>query len=259
MFKALHTAASGMYAQQRNVEVVANNLANVNTTAFKRNDVAFADLLYVNIREPGAPTAAGSTLAGIQLGSGSTIVGTTKDMSPGAAYQTGGNYDLSIAGQGFFQIESQGTQTLYTRAGSFRVDADGTLVTPSGRRLANGPQGLTGATDVSISRDGKVSGYVSGTRTDLGQVQIVTFPNPSGLSAEGDNLFSGTEVAGAAIQSVPGENGAGTLEQGYLERSNVDIAAELINLIIAQRAYETNSRAISTADQMMQTANAVVR
>jgi flagellar basal-body rod protein FlgG len=259
MFKALHTAASGMYAQQRNVEVVANNLANVNTTAFKRNDVAFADLLYVNVREQGAPTAGGSTLAGIQLGSGSTIVGTTKDMSPGAVYQTGGTWDFAIAGQGFFQVENQGGEPLYTRAGSFRVDSDGTLVTPSGRRLQNGPQGLTGATDVSVSRDGLVSGYVDGTRTTLGQIQIVTFPNPAGLSAEGDNLYRASDVSGTAAPSNPGQNGSGTLEQGYLERSNVDIAAELINLIIAQRAYETNSRAISTADQMMANANSVVR
>lgn len=259
MFKALHTAASGMYAQQRYVEVVANNLANVNTTAFKRTGLAFADLLYVNAQQPGAPTASGSTLAGIQLGSGSTVVGTTKDFRPGSVYQTGQTWDFAIAGEGFFQIENPGGEPFYARAGSFRIDVDGGLTTPSGRRLLNGPAGLQNASDIVVSRDGRVSGEVAGVRTDLGQIQIVTFPNPSGLSAEGDNLYKSTDVSGTAAPSNPAENGAGTLEQGYLERSNVDIAAELIDLIVAQRAYETNSRAISTADQMMANANQVVR
>jgi flagellar basal-body rod protein FlgG len=259
MFKALHTAASGMYAQQRNVEVVANNLANVNTTAYKRSDIAFADMLYVTVRQPGALTAGGTSLAGVQIGSGSTIVGTTKDFRESDVYQTGAAYDLAIGGEGFFELENTGGEPLFTRAGSFRVDVDGRLVTPTGRRLANGPTGLANATQVTISRDGRVSGLVNGAETDLGQMQIVTFPNPSGLSAEGDNAYRATAVSGVATPSNPGENGAGTVQQGYLERSNVDIANELINLILAQRAYETNSRAISTADQMMATANQAVR
>jgi flagellar basal-body rod protein FlgG len=259
MFKALHTAASGMLAQQRNVEVVANNLANVNTTAYKRSDIAFADMLYTTIRQPGALTAGGSSLAGVQIGSGSAIVGTTKDFRDADAFQTGAMYDVAINGEGFFELENSGGQPLFTRAGSFRVDVDGALVTPTGRKVANGPTGLASATDVVISRDGRVSGLVNGVETDLGQLQLVTFPNPSGLSAEGENAFQATTVSGAATPSNPGENGTGSLQQGYLERSNVDIANELINLILAQRAYETNSRAISTADQMMATANQAVR
>ncbi|HYC78745.1 MAG TPA: flagellar basal-body rod protein FlgG [Planctomycetota bacterium] len=259
MFKALHTAATGMYAQQRNVEVVANNLANVNTTAYKRSDVVFADLLYVNEREPGAQTAAGGTMAGLQVGSGAAVIGTSKNFRQGDPIPTGNPFDLAIGGEGFFEVENPGGQPLYTRAGNFSVDRDGVLTTPSGRRLVNGPSGLGNARNVTVTRDGRVSGLVDGVEADLGQIQIATFFNPAGLVAEGDNLYRANEVSGAATLTNPEQNGAGSLLQEHLERSNVDIANELINLILAQRAYETNSRAINTADQMMATANQVAR
>jgi flagellar basal-body rod protein FlgG len=228
MFKALYTAASGMFAQQRNVEVVANNLANVNTTAFKRSDAVFADLYYADVRAPGAPTASGGSLAGIQLGGGSTIVATMRDQTTGNLYQTSRPFDIAIAGEGFFELENPGGQPLYTRAGTFVVDRDGSLVTPSGRRLAGGPAGLQGAVDVAIAPDGRVSGYVNGVETDLGQLQIAVVPNPAGLSSEGENAYRTTDVSGVATRANPGELGSGRIQQGWLERSNVDIANELI-------------------------------
>jgi flagellar basal-body rod protein FlgG len=259
MFRALYTAASGMRSQQTQVDVIANNLANVNTAGFKRSDVNFEDMLYATPVRPGTMRADGSTESGMQVGNGSHITATVKNFNNGTFIDTGRPLDLAIQGDGFFELQGVDGGRVFTRDGSFRLDKDGSIVNSQGLKLVPGLGQVPVGSKLAISRDGTVTATVGDTVTQLGQISLVTFTNPAGLSAEGGNLYRQTEASGQPVTVNPGNQGAGEILSGSVERSNVDIATELINLILAQRAYETNSKAINTADQMLSQANQITR
>jgi len=258
MIRALWTAASGMEAQQLNIDVIANNLANVNTTGFKKNRADFQDLLYQTLREPGAKSSTGTIYpTGMQLGLGTRAAAIQKVFLQGDFQPTQNPFDLAIEGRGFFQILQPNGEIAYTRAGAFKQDEQGRLVTSDGFPLQ--PQ-ITIPADIlsiTIGSDGTVSVLQAGqsSPSQVGQIQLVTFSNPAGLSSVGRNLYLETEASGSPTVGTPGENGVGTLAQGFLELSNVSISEELVNMIVGQRAYEVNSKAIQTADEMMQAAN----
>ncbi len=259
MFRALYTAATGMRSQQSQVDVIANNLANVNTSGFKRSDARFEDLLYVNPSNPGAANKDSSTIAGVQLGSGTQLVATVKNFTAGNPVQTGNSLDMAISGEGFFELAGPGGARLFTRDGGFMPDKDGNLVNARGLKLTPAISPIPTGAQVTISTDGTVTARVGDTISSLGQISLVTFTNPAGLASEGGNTFRETPASGTPTTAAPGESGAGTIVQGNIERSNVDIATELINLILAQRAYEVNSKAINTSDQMLATVNQIAR
>ena len=254
--KALYIASTGMSAQERNVEVISNNIANMRTPGFKRQRAEFEDLLYQQISRAGSQTSDQGTLvpAGLEIGSGVRTVATPRVMSQGAANVTERELDVAIRGEGFFMIELPDGRTAYTRDGSFERDAEGTLVNSSGYTVNPGINIPGDARGVSISPDGTVEAYI-GTDTiptQLGQLQLARFVNKSGLESMGDNLFLETAASGAAQVGVPNADGAGDLLQNYLELANVNSVTEIADLIAAQRAYEMNARVISGADQMMQ-------
>lgn len=258
MIRALWTAASGMEAQQLNIDVIANNLANVNTTGFKRSRADFQDLLYQTMRQPGAKSSTNSIYpTGMQLGLGSRAAAIQKVFLQGDFQYTQNSFDLAVEGAGFFQVQEPNGDTVYTRAGAFKQDEQGRLVTSDGYPMT--PQ-ITIPADVmsvTVGADGTVSVQQAGqsASTPVGQIQLATFSNPAGLSSIGKNFFIETEASGSPTVGTPGISGVGNLLQGYLELSNVGISEELINMIVGQRAYEVNSKAIQTADEMMQTAN----
>jgi flagellar basal-body rod protein FlgG len=253
--KALYTAGTGMRVQQLQVDTIANNLANANTTGFKRSEVAFQDLLYQTIQQPGMETAAGQVSpTGLQVGSGARAVSTTKVFGQGTVEETGRDLDVAIQGDGFLQVRLPDGSSAYTRDGSLRIDANGALVTAEGLRLEPQITLPADASSITIGKDGTITATSAGateTATTLGQLTLVRFPNPSGLSSEGGNLYRATPSSGAATVATPGESGAGSLAQRFLERSNVEVVSELVSLIVAQRAYEVNSRAIKAGDEMM--------
>jgi flagellar basal-body rod protein FlgG len=255
--QALHIAATGMQAQQVNIDNISNNLANVNTTGFKSGRADFQDLLYQTIRQAGA-SASQSTVVptGLQLGIGVKTVAVAKNFSQGSAEETSQTLDMMINGDGFFQIQLPSGETAYTRDGSFKMDDQGRLVTSDGDLLNPTITIPATATEVTIGTDGTVSVQTSGstTSTTVGSITLARFPNSAGLEATGQNLFKETTSSGAATVSTPGQNGTGTISQGSLEMSNVSMVNELVNMILAQRAYEVNSKAITTSDQMLQTA-----
>ncbi|MBW2108082.1 MAG: flagellar basal-body rod protein FlgG [Deltaproteobacteria bacterium] len=260
MLRGLWTAASGMAAQQMNVDVVANNLANVNTTGFKKSRADFQDLMYETLRLPGATTSTGTQLpTGIQVGMGCKPMGVAKMFSQGDYNQTGNELDLAIEGKGFFKLLSN-DEEVYTRAGNFKIDSEGYVCNPAGERLQ--PEITIPAATVSITIDtnGRLTAFGAGNEelstTDL---KLYTFTNPAGLYSIGRNLYRPTEASGEATEGSPGTDGVGTISQGYLEMSNVDVVAEMVTMITAQRAYEINSKAIQTADQMLQMANNIKR
>ena len=262
MLRSLFTSATGMKAQQMYVDMVANNLANVNTTAFKRSRLDFQDLLYETVISPGSESVQGYRMpSGLQIGSGVRHISTAKLFTQGLPEATGGKFDLTISGQGFFQVLHPGrNQTVYTRDGSFRLNQQGQLVTSEGYLLNPQITIPANSTDVTIGTDGTVTvvpGSTPDQRVVVGTIQTVTFPNPTGLESLGHNLYAETPASGTSTQGNPGTNGLGELQQGYLEGSNVDVVQELVNLIIAQRAYEVNSRAIRTSDNMLEQANNV--
>lgn len=259
MIKSLYTSAAGMQAQQIEVDVIANNLANVNTAGFKKSRAHFEDLLYETRQQPGAATATGSGMAGLEIGSGSRLVSTTKVFTDGVTWQTGRQFDLAIDGPGFFELQGPNGERYFTRDGHFMLDGEGNLVNQNGYRLEPALTVPQEATQVSISKDGILSYAQDDQMVELGQLNVIRFLNPSGLSQKGGNLFMATANSGDPAQVLPGTEGAGYLTQGMLERSNVDIANELIALIVAQRAYEINSRSISTADDMLSTVNNMTR
>lgn len=263
MIRALFTAATGMTAQQLNVDTIANNLANVNTTGFKKSRVSFQDLIYETIQPPGAENNAGTTIpVGLQVGHGVRPSAISKLFTPGAAIQTGQPLDLYIEGDGFFQIELPDGTTAYTRDGAFRINQDGAILTADGFTLEPQINIPTDAEQIFISTDGNVSARVPGQNSPqpLGQLQLVRFPNAPGLDARlGRNLLLETEASGPPNQGTPGLDGIGTVAQGFLENSNVQVVEEILNLIIAQRAYEANSRVITTSDEMLQVANQIRR
>jgi flagellar basal-body rod protein FlgG len=264
MIRALYTSATGMKAQEMMIDNTANNLANVNTNGFKRSQVDFADLIYLTLKDPGSSSAENPTSpVGLQLGSGVRPVGTTKLFTQGSVEQTGNPLDVAIQGDGFLKVLLPGGEERYTRDGALRLNDQNQLVSVDGLDLADA---ITIPADVipssiSIGANGAISGQVPGA-TDpilIGNILLYRFPNPAGLSSEGGNLYAPTGASGDAQSAEPGLEGAGTILQSFLERSNVEVVTELISLITAQRAYEVNSRAIRAGDEMLSTTNDIVR
>ena len=261
MLRAFSTAATGMIAQQQIVDVIANNLANINTVGFKRSQVDFQDLMYVKLSEAGREDSAGTIApVGFEIGSGVKTAGTVKVYTQGEQENTGRSLDLAIQGDGFFQVTAADGATRYTRNGQFLLNGEGNLVTSTGA-LLEPPISLPADTrTINIDSDGTVSAFVGNdaTATTAGQIQLVRFANPAGLSSLGGNLLAQTEASGTASTGTAGQSGFGLIQSGFLERSNVQMVTELVNLIKAQRAYETNSRAIKAGDDMLTTANRLV-
>jgi flagellar basal-body rod protein FlgG len=256
MMRSLYTAASGMEAQQYNMDTISNNLANVDTQGFKSNQARFQDLVYQQIQAPGAPVGASIVPVGQQVGLGVKVSDSEKVFTQGSLVQTSNNLDTAIEGDGFFQITLPDGTTGYTRDGSFKEDANGSIVTAEGYFVQPQITIPQNAVSVSIGPDGTVTAQVPGSvqPQTLGQLQLARFVNPAGMTPTGDNLLLETAASGPPIVSTPGLNGAGILEDGYLENSNVSVVNEMVNMIVAQRAYEANSKAIGAADQMLQTA-----
>jgi len=261
MLRAFSTAATGMTGQQMMVDVIANNLANVNTTGFKRSQINFQDLLYVTMKEPGTEVSSGiNSPSGLEIGSGVRAASTIKVFSAGELENTARPLDIAISGDGFIQVSMPNGDIRYTRDGSLQMNANGQLVTTGGYFIEPAISISTDAVAVSIEKDGGVNVTdASGTQSVVGTIQLARFPNPSGLQSEGDNLLSETEASGTPTTGTAGENGFGSIQAGFLEKANVQMVTELVNLITAQRAYEINSRAIKAGDDMLQTANNIVR
>jgi flagellar basal-body rod protein FlgG len=257
MIRALWTSASGMEAQQMNLDVIANNLANVNTSGFKKSSLQFSEMMYDTNESPGASsTDSTTTPTGVQVGYGSKPVATERNFTQGNLQQTGNTYDAAIQGQGFYKVTLPDGTNAYTRDGSFLVNADGQLVTNQGYLVTGVGQISPQATNVTIGSDGTISATVNSAVVKISPITISNFPNPEGLNSMGSNLYQETAASGNAVDGqTPGTNGMGTLAQGYIETSNVQVVEEMVNMINAQRAYEINSKAIQTADQMMQMAN----
>jgi flagellar basal-body rod protein FlgG len=262
MIRALYTSSTGMEAQELNLDTIANNLANVNTTGFKRTRVDFQDLLYQTFRAPGAPGAQGLTIpTGIQVGLGARPVATQRIMGQGDFQQTENPLDLVIEGDGFFQVLRPDGSTAYTRAGAFKKDGTGRVVTSDGFQLQPGLVVPPDTTSVTIGTDGTVSVMLAGQTTSqqIGQIQLARFANPAGMSSVGRNLFLATPASGDPTVATPGTQGLGTISQGFLEGANVKVVEEMVNMITSQRAYEANSKAIQTADDMLGIANNIRR
>jgi flagellar basal-body rod protein FlgG len=255
MNPALWAAKTGLDAQQTRMTVTSNNLANVNTTGYKKSRAVFEDLLYQNVRQVGASTSQDTQApTGLSLGTGVRVVATEKTYTQGNLAQTGNSLDLAISGRGFFQILLPDGTMGYTRSGDFQVNSQGELVTSSGYPVQPGINIPDGAQSVSIGKDGTVSVLLAGqsTPTQVGSLQLVDFINPAGLQPRGENLLVESAASGPAQAGTPGLNGLGMLEQGSLESSNVNVVEELVNMIETQRAYEMNSKAIATTDQMLE-------
>jgi len=250
-----------MAAQQTAVDVTANNLANINTTGFKRSQLDIQDLIYVKIREAGQEVESGVlSPTGFEIGNGVQAVSTLKVFTQGEMENTGRNLDLAIEGDGFFQVTLPSGETAYTRDGSLRIDSAGNLVTSRGNPLADSISIPTDWRTISIGKDGTVSVLAGSgsTPTTVGTINLARFSNPSGLSSMGGNLMAETPASGTATTGSPGQSGLGSIQQGFLERSNVQMVKELVSLITAQRAYEINSRAIKAGDEMLTTANRLI-
>ncbi len=261
MIRALWTAATGMEAQQLNMDVIANNLANVNTTGFKKSRADFQELLYKKTIIPGSATSSGTeSPTGIQVGLGTRTAAVQKIFLEGDLLQTGNQLDVAIEGAGFFQIQLPNGESAYTRAGAFKQDSSGRLVTSDGYPVFPEIVIPANSTQVSIGDDGTVNAFLDGdtTPTELGTLELSTFSNPAGLQLMGRNLYQETVASGAPTTGTPGETGLGTLSQGFLEGSNVSIMEEMVNMIAGQRAYEINTKAIKTADEMVQMTNNLV-
>jgi flagellar basal-body rod protein FlgG len=255
MDPALWAAKTGLDAQQTRMTVTANNLANVSTTGFKKGRAAFEDLLYQNVRQVGATGAQDTQLpSGLSLGTGVRVVATDKTYTQGNMQVTGNNLDVAVNGRGFFNVLLPDGTNAYTRDGSFQVNSQGELVTSSGYRVQPGISIPSGAQSVTIGTDGAVSVQIAGQSapTQVGSLQLVDFINNAGLQPRGENLLLESAASGPAQSGTPGLNGLGTLQQGSLESSNVNVVEELVGMIETQRAYEMNSKAISTTDQMLE-------
>jgi len=262
MIKAMNTAATGMQAQQMNIDNIANNLANVNTTGFKKARVEFQDILYQNYRQAGVATGVGTTSpTSLDVGYGTKPVATTRDFTSGAMVLTGNSTDLAIGGDGFFQVQMPDGTTSYTRDGSFKISSEGVLVTSDGFTVLPQITIPTDATELAVSIDGQVSVLVAGNETpqQVGQIELARFINPAGLSAIGHNLYSETVASGSPITGNPTLEGFGRVDQGQLENSNVSVVDEMVNMIMAQRTYEINSKVIQTSDDMSQITNNLKR
>ena len=258
MMRALWSAATGMLAKQLDMDVIANNLANVNSAGFKKSRVDFQDLMYQTIRTAGSTVAQGSKVpTGIQVGLGTRAAAIQKVFSQGDFIQTENPLDLVIEGDGFFQVLLPDGSTAYTRTGAFKVDSEGRVVTSDGFVMEPELAVPANAVDISIGTDGTVTIQVAGenTPTELGQIQLARFLNPGGLMSIGRNLYKPTAASGDPAAGTPGLEGIGTIAQKFLEMSNVKVVEEMVNMIIAQRAYEVNSKAIQTSDEMLAAAN----
>jgi flagellar basal-body rod protein FlgG len=255
MLRSLWIAKTGLDAQQTHIDVISNNLANVNTNGFKRSRAVFEDLLYQTIRQPGAQSSQQTQIpSGLQIGTGVRPVATERVFTQGNLQQTGNPLDVAIQGQGFFQVLMPDGTTSYTRDGAFHTDPNGQLVTSSGFAVQPAVTIPANAQSVTIGRDGVVSVVRAGTTgsTQIGTLQLANFVNPAGLLSLGENLYAETTASGTASVNQPGSNGLGLLNQSYVETSNVNVVEELVNMIQSQRAYEINSKAIQTSDQMLQ-------
>jgi flagellar basal-body rod protein FlgG len=254
---ALDIASTGMQAQQTNVEVIANNIANMTTTGFKGERVEFQDLLYQDMRQPGANSSDSGTIvpSGTQLGLGVKTAGIYRTDEQGNLQQTGNTLDMAIDGHGWFQVTLPDGSTAYSRDGTFSLAPDGTIVTADGYVVQPGLQIPVNESNVTINASGQVEATIQGQTapSTIGQLQLATFPNDAGLSAQGGNLFVQTAASGAPVTGVPGAIGFGSVMQGYLENSNVNVVSEMTNLISAQRAYEMNSQVITASNQMLST------
>lgn len=258
MMRSLYTAATGMESQQTTIDTISNNLANVNTTAFKRSRANFHDLLYQTLRAPGQNSTAGTMVpSGIQIGSGSKVSSVEKMFSEGAIRITQKSTDLMVEGEGFFRIQKDDGTTAFTRDGSFKIDNGGRLVTADGFPVMPEivvPAGVT-HDKIQIGIDGTVTARIGSETQELGQIDLANFINPAGLDSIGRNLYSATPASGEAIVGRAGSQGFGRIAQGQLEGSNVNIVEEMVNMITGQRAYEINSKVIQTGDQMLQQTN----
>jgi flagellar basal-body rod protein FlgG len=252
--KSLSIGANGMLAQQINVDVIANNIANMSTTGYKRQQAEFADLMYQSPREPGSDSASdGSVLpSGIQLGLGTKLVSTHRIHEQGTFSPTGNDLDVAINGNGFFQIQMPSGEVGYTRNGTFQRSPEGEIVTANGYIVSPGIAIPEDALGITINANGDVFADIDGQSEpqNLGQIELATFVNPAGLKALGDNLFVETAASGSPVAGTPGEDGLGSLQQAFIESSNVNVVQEITNLIQAQRAYEMNSKVVKAADEM---------
>ena len=260
MLRGMWSAASGMAAQQMTIDVIANNLANVGTISFKKSRSEFQDLMYQTVNQAGSRTSGGAQIpTGIQIGMGTMPLGVQKMFMQGDFKETKDELDMVIEGKGFFKVIS-GDEELYTRAGNFKLDTDGNICTPNGDKLQPEMAVPTDTVSISIDKSGTVTVFdPSGQGTSLGEIELYTFPNTAGLYSLGHNLYRPTDASGEAIAGTPGTEGLGTIVQGFVEMSNVDVVEEMVSMIMAQRAYEVNSKAIQTADSMLQIANNLKR
>jgi flagellar basal-body rod protein FlgG len=261
MLKALNTSATGLEAQQANIDRIANDIANVNTDGYKRDTTEFHDLMYETVREPGAKMGAStSSPVGIQKGMGVRVGALHKNFEQGSAKVTNNPYDLMISGKGFLPVAQPNTgEIVYTRAGSFKLDAQGRICLSGGALLQPQITVPSDATSVTIAPNGEVKAATAGGDQTLGQIQVINFINPQGLSAIGNNFYKATAASGSPQQLVPGEGGTGDIMQGALEASNVNVANSMIEMIQAQRGYEMNTRVMSVADKMLEATTNIVR
>jgi flagellar basal-body rod protein FlgG len=262
MIRSLFIAATGMGAQQMSIDVIANNLANVNTAGYKRSRADFQELIYQDIKAPGTSSAEGALIpSGIELGLGVKPVAVQKIFLQGDFVQTGNNLDLVIEGDGFFQITKPDGEVAYTRSGAFKMDNEGRIVTSDGYSIEPSITIPANTQSITIGSDGKVTVIQAGNKTpvDVGQIVLARFINPGGLKALGKSLFESTASSGEATTSNPGLEGMGTINQGYIEMSNVNIVEEMVSMIVSQRAYEINSKAVQASDEMLQIANNLKR
>ena len=254
MIRSLFIAKTGLEAQQTNLDVITNNLSNVSTNGFKRSRAVFEDLLYQNVRQPGAQSSQQTNLpSGMQIGTGVRTVATERIHTQGNPQHTGNSKDVMINGAGYFQVLLPDGTTAYTRDGSFQSDQNGQLVTSSGYVVQPAITVPANATSLTVARDGTVSVTLAGTTapSQIGTIQVATFVNPAGLESKGENLYVETGSSGNPNTNTPGTNGAGLLMQGYVESSNVNVVEEMVAMIQTQRAYEINSKAVTTSDQML--------
>jgi flagellar basal-body rod protein FlgG len=262
MIRSMYSAATGMEAQQLYMDTISHNLSNVNTTGYKRSKMEFQDLMYQTLKEPGIRNAEGEMApAGIEVGLGVKPVATQRIFEQGSLNPTGNPMDVAISGEGFYQVSMPDGTIAYTRDGSFKQTSDGTIVTSTGYPISPQITLPEGAQDLGISKDGKVTVNLAGrnTSTEIGQIEIARFVNPSGLRALGENLFAESDASGEPVLETPGENGMGVILQGNSETSNVQVVEEMVNMITAQRAYEIVSKSIQVSEEMLQVANNLKR
>lgn len=263
MIRAFNTCATGMAAQQAVLDNTANNLANLNTTGFKSSTVEFQDLLYATIRQPGATSAQGQQLpTGLQIGTGVKVAGTARLFTQGSLQTTGNSLNMAINGNGFFQITNPAGGFFYTRDGTFQLNANNQLVTADGYSVSPAMTFPSNTQSITVGTDGTISVTTATsptTSTQVGQLTITNFPNPAGLNAQGNNLYTQSPASGQALSTTPGQNGTGLIQGGALEQSNVDVVQQMVNLIQAQRAYEFNTKAIQAADQMLASSTSIIR